>query len=159
MTRRFDRQNGSPSSTSRRSVRCSISTSNSAARTTTTSIFRRSPHSDCPRLRSKGIPAHGLQRLAANCDDHTKNLSFLMDESGKWQLAPAYDVTHAYNPKGEWTYQHLMSVEWQIPGHHARRSRKPWVTVSDPRLSADHQVRLAGRRAMARLPALRATAG
>lgn len=48
--------------------------------------------------------------LAANCDDHTKNLSFLMDRTGQWQLAPAYDVTHAYNPKGEWTYQHLMSV-------------------------------------------------
>jgi hypothetical protein len=25
-------------------------------------------------------------------------------------LSPAYDVTHAYNPQGEWTYQHLMSV-------------------------------------------------
>jgi serine/threonine-protein kinase HipA len=25
-------------------------------------------------------------------------------------LSPAYDVTHAHNPKGEWTYQHLMSV-------------------------------------------------
>ena len=54
--------------------------------------------------------------LAANCDDHTKNLSFLMDESGQWQLAPAYDVTHAYNPKGEWTYQHLMSVNGKFQG-------------------------------------------
>lgn len=27
-----------------------------------------------------------------------------------WELAPAYDVTHAHNPRGEWTYQHLMSV-------------------------------------------------
>ena len=51
-----------------------------------------------------------LNVLAANCDDHTKNLSFLMEKKGKWQLAPAYDVTHAYNPQGEWTYQHLMSV-------------------------------------------------
>ncbi len=48
--------------------------------------------------------------MAANCDDHTKNTSFLMREGGAWELAPAYDVTHAYNPKGEWTYQHLMSV-------------------------------------------------
>ena len=47
---------------------------------------------------------------AANCDDHTKNLSFLLPKSGKWKLSPAYDVTHAFNPKGEWTYQHLMSV-------------------------------------------------
>lgn len=48
--------------------------------------------------------------MAANCDDHTKNHSFLMDESGRWSLAPAYDLTHAFNPAGEWTYQHLMSV-------------------------------------------------
>ena len=48
--------------------------------------------------------------MAANCDDHTKNLSFLMREDGDWELAPAYDVTHAFNLHGEWTYQHLMSV-------------------------------------------------
>ncbi len=48
--------------------------------------------------------------MARNCDDHTKNFSFLMKQGGSWELAPAYDVTHAYNPKGEWTYQHLMSV-------------------------------------------------
>ncbi len=27
-----------------------------------------------------------------------------------WELAPAYDVTFAHNPHGEWTNQHLMSV-------------------------------------------------
>jgi serine/threonine-protein kinase HipA len=48
--------------------------------------------------------------MARNCDDHTKNFSFLLKQGHSWQLAPAYDVTHAYNPKGEWTYQHLMSV-------------------------------------------------
>ena len=54
--------------------------------------------------------------LAANCDDHTKNLSFLLDDSGTWQLAPAYDVTHAFNPGGEWTFQHLMSVNGKFSG-------------------------------------------
>jgi serine/threonine-protein kinase HipA len=49
--------------------------------------------------------------LARNCDDHTKNHSFLLDgPDGDWTLSPAYDVTYAYNPHGEWTYQHLMSV-------------------------------------------------
>jgi serine/threonine-protein kinase HipA len=49
--------------------------------------------------------------LAANCDDHSKNFSFVLDpEGGGWQLSPAYDVTYAYNPAGEWTYQHLTSV-------------------------------------------------
>ena len=48
--------------------------------------------------------------MTANCDDHTKNISFLMGEDGMWKLSPAYDMTFAYNPVGEWTYQHLMSV-------------------------------------------------
>ena len=30
--------------------------------------------------------------LIKNCDDHTKNLAFLMDSLGQWGLAPAYDV-------------------------------------------------------------------
>jgi serine/threonine-protein kinase HipA len=48
--------------------------------------------------------------MARDCDDHTKNFSFLLKQGQSWKLAPAYDVTHAFNPKGEWTYQHLMSV-------------------------------------------------
>lgn len=48
--------------------------------------------------------------MAKNCDDHTKNFAFRLKQGGSWELAPAYDVTHAYNPQGEWTYQHLMSV-------------------------------------------------
>jgi serine/threonine-protein kinase HipA len=52
--------------------------------------------------------------MARNCDDHTKNVSFRLKQGGAWELAPAYDVTHAYNPKGEWTYQHLMSVNGQF---------------------------------------------
>ena len=48
--------------------------------------------------------------MGRNCDDHTKNFSFLLRKSGAWELAPAYDVTFMHNPKGEWTHQHLMSV-------------------------------------------------
>ena len=48
--------------------------------------------------------------MARNCDDHTKNFSFRLQQGGRWELAPAYDITHAHNPKGEWTSQHLMSV-------------------------------------------------
>ncbi len=54
--------------------------------------------------------------MGANCDDHTKNVSFLLRQGGAWELAPAYDVTHAYNPRGEWTYQHLMSVNGKFAG-------------------------------------------
>ncbi len=48
--------------------------------------------------------------LAANCDDHTKNFSFILPAGSTWDLAPAYDVTFAHNPQGLWTSQHLMSV-------------------------------------------------
>jgi serine/threonine-protein kinase HipA len=53
---------------------------------------------------------------AANRDDHTKNLSFCCDESGRWSLAPAYDVNHAHNPQGRWTQRHQMSVNGKFEG-------------------------------------------
>lgn len=48
--------------------------------------------------------------VVRNQDDHTKNISFLMGEDGKWRLSPAYDMGYAYNPKGGWTATHQMSV-------------------------------------------------
>lgn len=54
--------------------------------------------------------------MGANCDDHTKNFSFLLEKGGTWQLAPAYDVTHAYNPQGANVHQHLMSVNGKFKG-------------------------------------------
>ena len=45
-----------------------------------------------------------------NQDDHTKNISFLMDEKGVWRLSPAYDMGFAYNPSGDWTSAHQMSI-------------------------------------------------
>lgn len=43
--------------------------------------------------------------LSSNQDDHSKNWSFLMDDSGQWQLAPFYDVTFSPNTHN----QHMMS--------------------------------------------------
>ena len=54
--------------------------------------------------------------MAANCDDHSKNVSFLLREEGNWELAPAYDVTHAHNPEGAWTHQHLLGVNGKFSG-------------------------------------------
>ena len=49
--------------------------------------------------------------LSNNCDDHTKNFTFLMNTDGTWSLAPAFDVTHAHNPlPDKWTKQHQMSI-------------------------------------------------
>lgn len=54
--------------------------------------------------------------MARNCDDHTKNFSFRLRQGQGWELAPAYDVTFAHNPDGEWTHQHLMSVNGKFKG-------------------------------------------
>ena len=54
--------------------------------------------------------------VAKNCDDHTKNIGFLMDTQGKWSLAPAYDVSYAFDPTGRWNYQHFLSVNGKNTG-------------------------------------------
>lgn len=38
--------------------------------------------------------------FAHNRDDHSKNISFLMDEFGNWKLAPAYDLTFSSSSHG-----------------------------------------------------------
>lgn len=48
--------------------------------------------------------------MGRNCDDHTKNFSFMMDPSGTWKLSPAYDVCHAYRPESKWVSQHALSI-------------------------------------------------
>lgn len=65
--------------------------------------------------------------LASNCDDHSKNFSFLLKEGGKWALTPAYDVTHAHNPENQWTKQHLMSVN----GKFSNITRKDFMVIAD----------------------------
>ena len=46
--------------------------------------------------------------MAVNQDDHVKNIAFLMDDAGRWRLAPAFDLTYA---KGAgYTRQHQMSL-------------------------------------------------
>lgn len=48
--------------------------------------------------------------LARNCDDHTKNFAFRLQQDGKWELAPAYDICHAYRPDHRWVSQHALSI-------------------------------------------------
>ncbi|MEX2270283.1 MAG: type II toxin-antitoxin system HipA family toxin [Vicinamibacterales bacterium] len=87
-------------------------------------------------LRSLGLDYPALEQayrrvafnvMAANCDDHTKNVSFLLRQGRTWELAPAYDLTYAFNPKGEWTYQHLMSVN----GKFGEISRNDLLILAD----------------------------
>ncbi len=48
--------------------------------------------------------------LARNCDDHTKNFAFLMDQKGKWSLSPAYDICYAYRPGSLWVSAQSLMV-------------------------------------------------
>jgi len=48
--------------------------------------------------------------LAKNCDDHTKNFAFRLKKEKKWELAPAYDICHAYRPDSIWVSQHALSI-------------------------------------------------
>jgi serine/threonine-protein kinase HipA len=64
------------------------------------------PYADAEQLYRRMV----FNVMARNCDDHTKNFSFLMDKTGKWKLAPAFDVCHAYRPGSTWVSQHSMSI-------------------------------------------------
>ncbi|MCF8463338.1 MAG: type II toxin-antitoxin system HipA family toxin [Flavobacteriales bacterium] len=66
----------------------------------------RLPYSDAEELFRRMV----FNVLCFNCDDHTKNISFLMDKRGEWRLSPAYDMTYAYNPENRWLKQHQMAV-------------------------------------------------
>lgn len=48
--------------------------------------------------------------IARNQDDHTKNIAFIMPKGGEWRLSPAYDINWAYNPNGDWTSKHQMTI-------------------------------------------------
>jgi serine/threonine-protein kinase HipA len=70
-------------------------------------------------IRQLGLPIEDVEQqfrrmafnvVARNQDDHVKNIAFLMDRSGRWSLAPAFDVTYAYNASGDWTARHQMSL-------------------------------------------------
>jgi serine/threonine-protein kinase HipA len=80
--------------------------------------------------RTEAFRRMAFNLYSTNCDDHTKNLSFLMAPDGTWSLSPAYDVTHAHNPSGTaWTAQHQMSVNGRFSN----------ITVDDIATVADRQ--------------------
>ena len=76
--------------------------------------------------------------LARNQDDHVKNIAFLMNRQGQWRLAPAFDVAYSYNPNGEWTSQHQMTLNGKRDGF----DREDLITLAGmadikPRKAAD----------------------
>jgi len=61
--------------------------------------------------------------LAHNRDDHVKNFSYLMDRSGEWRFAPAYDIVFSQGPRGE----HTMAVA----GEAARPTERDMLRVAE----------------------------
>lgn len=52
--------------------------------------------------------------MAVNQDDHVKNISFLMDRTGKWRLSPAYDL--AFSQGLGFTREHQMTFAGKSTG-------------------------------------------
>ncbi len=70
-------------------------------------------------IRQLGLPMAAIEQqfrrmifniVARNQDDHVKNIAFLMDKAGQWSLSPAFDVTYSYQPDGNWTSSHQMTL-------------------------------------------------
>ena len=132
MTRRFDREG---------SVRHHLST---------LSAMAHFPMSVPMEFRSYGqllstVDALGLgyeaketafRRIAFNvlideCDDHTKNFSFLMRENGKWELAPAYDLTGSAFPSEDPWSAHGGSHQLSVNGRFSHITDDDLLTVAD----------------------------
>lgn len=69
--------------------------------------------------RELGLGAEDAMRLfrrmvfnivARNHDDHSKNVSFMLDENGLWRLAPAYDLAYSFKPGSAWVASHWMTI-------------------------------------------------
>lgn len=64
------------------------------------------PYSDFIQLFRRMV----FNEYAKNYDDHTKNISFLMDKKGVWSLSPAYDITFSYRKDSIWVSAHQMLI-------------------------------------------------
>jgi serine/threonine-protein kinase HipA len=76
-------------------------------------------------IRRLGLPRKDMDQqvlramfnvVGRNCDDHVKNIAFLMDRRGEWRLSPAFDISYAWNPSGEWASRHQMSMNGKRDG-------------------------------------------
>ena len=39
-----------------------------------------------------------------------------MDKTGRWSLAPAFDMTYSFQPDGDWTSVHQMTLNGKCDG-------------------------------------------
>ncbi|NTU54035.1 MAG: type II toxin-antitoxin system HipA family toxin [Chlorobiaceae bacterium] len=111
MTKRFDRDGGS--------AKHHIQTFSALKHFDYNSVMSFSYEQLFQTMRELKLPYPDAEQLfrrmvfnvaARNCDDHTKNFSFRLQQNGKWELAPAYDVCHAWQPEHQWVSQHALSI-------------------------------------------------
>lgn len=111
MTKRFDREGGS----ARHHIQtfCAIKhfdynlvTSYSYEQLFQTMRELKLPYPDAGQMFRRMV----FNVAARNCDDHTKNFAFRLKQGGKWELSPAYDICHAYQPNHQWVSQHALSI-------------------------------------------------
>ena len=96
--------------------------------------------------------------VARNQDDHVKNITFLMNRSGRWRLSPAYDVAYAWNPRGRWTGRHQMSMAGKRNGFE-RTDLLRFAEISGLRMPAARRVIEGVLAAVARWPRFASEAG
>lgn len=106
-TRRFDRPNGR-----KRLHMVSLAGAIEASSTVPSASYDTFLRATLAITRRADDVAAAFQRmvfniLASNRDDHTRQHAYLMDQTGDWRLAPAYDLTYAPGPGGE----HYLDVE------------------------------------------------
>jgi serine/threonine-protein kinase HipA len=111
MTKRFDREDGSTKHhiqtfCAMKHFDYNLVTSFSYEQLFQTLRELKLPYPDAEQLFRRMV----FNVVARNCDDHTKNFAFRLKKGGKWELAPAYDICHAYQPKHQWVSQHALSI-------------------------------------------------
>lgn len=90
-------------------------------------IFRIIDYLQLPYSNSEQLFTQMVFNVAAsNRDDHTKNISFMMDKSGSWSLTPAYDLTYPFDPYQNFNLPHQISIN----GKNTNINRKDLESVA-----------------------------
>lgn len=117
MTKRFDRENGSTKHHIQTFCAMQHYDFNEVRSYSYEQLFQtmrllRLPYPDAEQMYRRMV----FNVIARNCDDHTKNFAFRLKQGGNWELAPAYDICHAYRPDSIWVSQHALSINGKRMG-------------------------------------------
>jgi serine/threonine-protein kinase HipA len=117
MTKRFDRENGSVKHHIQTFCAMQHYDFNQVGNYSYEQLFQtmrilRLPYPEAEQMFRRMV----FNVIARNCDDHTKNFAFRLKEGGNWELAPAYDMCHAYRPDSIWVSQHALSIQGKRKG-------------------------------------------